>query len=65
MVQSEPSAPRKLDRRVPRDLETIVLKATAKDPSQRYQSVDEMGEDLRRYLAGERLLNVVNMSAGY
>ena len=39
--------------RIPRDLETIVLKAIEKDPKARYQSAEAMGEDLRRFLADE------------
>lgn len=38
---------------VPRDLATIVEKAMARDPSRRYASALAMGEDLRRFLAGE------------
>jgi serine/threonine protein kinase/WD40 repeat protein/Tfp pilus assembly protein PilF len=49
----EPSRPRALDHRIPRDLETIVLKAIHKDPKQRYQTAEEMAEDLRRFLADE------------
>src|SRR4029077_72305 len=45
--------PRSLDARIPRDLETIVLKAIEKDPKARYQSADAMGEDLRRFLADQ------------
>jgi serine/threonine protein kinase/WD40 repeat protein len=51
ITHDEPRRPRKLDPRLPRDLETIVLKATAKEPRLRYQSADEMSEDLRRFLA--------------
>jgi eukaryotic-like serine/threonine-protein kinase len=46
----EPPRPRRLEPSIPRDLETIVLKATAKDPAQRYQSAAGMAEDLRRFL---------------
>ena len=42
-----------MDGRIPRDLETIVLKAIEKDPEARYPSADALGEDLRRFLAGE------------
>ncbi len=35
------------------DLATVVLRAIAKDPARRYQTVDALGADLRRYLAGE------------
>jgi serine/threonine protein kinase len=51
--RSEPALPRALDRKVPRDLETIVLKAIDKDPKRRYQSADELAEDLQRFLADE------------
>jgi serine/threonine protein kinase len=46
-----PQPPRKLERRIPRDLETIVLKAIAKEPRQRYLSAEALAEDLRRFLA--------------
>jgi serine/threonine protein kinase/tetratricopeptide (TPR) repeat protein len=34
------------------DLDTIVLKALAPEPGQRYQAASELGDDLRRHLAG-------------
>ncbi len=49
----EPRRPRSIDARVPRDLETIVLKAIEKDPRARYQSAETLGEDLGRFLADE------------
>jgi WD40 repeat protein len=49
----DPPRPRALDSRIPRDLETIVLKAIAKNPKDRYPSADALGEDLRRFLADE------------
>jgi WD40 repeat protein/tRNA A-37 threonylcarbamoyl transferase component Bud32 len=49
----EPARPRSLDARIPRDLETIVLKAIEKDPKQRYASMEAMAEDLRRFLDDE------------
>jgi serine/threonine protein kinase/WD40 repeat protein/tetratricopeptide (TPR) repeat protein len=49
----EPARPRSLDGRIPRDLETIVLKAIEKEPGSRYPSAEAMGEDLRRFLADE------------
>ena len=52
----EPVRPRLLDRRVPRDLETILLKAMDKDPGARYGSAGAMAEDLRRFLADEPIL---------
>jgi WD40 repeat protein/tetratricopeptide (TPR) repeat protein len=52
----EPVRPRLLDNRIPRDLETIVLKAIDKDPDRRYATADAMAEDLRRYLDDEPVL---------
>jgi len=51
----DPPRPRALDPRIPRDLETIVLKANNKDPKDRYASPDALGEDLRRFLADEAI----------
>jgi serine/threonine protein kinase/WD40 repeat protein len=49
----EPARPRALDRHIPRDLETIVLKAIHKEPRRRYKTAEAMAEDLRRFLADE------------
>jgi WD40 repeat protein len=49
----EPARLRALDPRIPRDLETILMKAIEKDPKRRYASAEDMAEDLRRYLADE------------
>jgi tetratricopeptide (TPR) repeat protein len=51
--QAEAASPRSVDARVPRDLETIVMKAIDKDPRRRYQSADELGEDLQRFVNDE------------
>jgi serine/threonine protein kinase len=51
LLHQEPPRPRKLDPRVPRDLETIVLKALAKEPGRRYPTEADLAEDLRRFLA--------------
>jgi serine/threonine protein kinase/WD40 repeat protein/lipoprotein NlpI len=51
VLHEKPAPPRKLDRHIPRDLETVVLKAMAKEPSDRYVSAEALAEDLRRFLA--------------
>jgi hypothetical protein len=50
IFNAEPLAPRKLDKSIPIELETITLKALEKNPSQRYASAGEMAADLRRFL---------------
>ncbi|QEH38759.1 Serine/threonine-protein kinase PrkC [Aquisphaera giovannonii] len=45
-----------LDRRFPRDLETIILKALANDPAERYPTAGGLAEDLRRFVAGRPIL---------
>jgi formylglycine-generating enzyme required for sulfatase activity len=50
VMHDEPVRPRKLNPRVPRDLETVVLKAIARDPAHRYQTPAEMAEDLNRFV---------------
>ena len=51
VLHESPQAPRKLDPRIPRDLETVVLKCLAKDPAERYPSAEALAEDVRRFLA--------------
>jgi WD40 repeat protein len=53
VLHDEPTPPRKLNDRIPRDLETISLKATAKEPSRRYATASALATDLRAYLAGQ------------
>jgi non-specific serine/threonine protein kinase/serine/threonine-protein kinase len=43
-------APADVARKLAGDLDTIVLKALEKDPHRRYGSVEQMSEDIRRYL---------------
>ncbi len=52
----EPVSPRRLNSAVPRDLETIVLKAMAKDPSSRYPTAQELAADLRRFMNDQPVL---------
>jgi tRNA A-37 threonylcarbamoyl transferase component Bud32 len=53
VLHDEPRPPRKVNDRIPRDLETICLKALAKSPHRRYTTAREMADDLRRFLKGE------------
>jgi WD40 repeat protein/tRNA A-37 threonylcarbamoyl transferase component Bud32 len=53
VVGRDPVAPRLLNRRVPRDLETICLTCLCKEPGQRYGSAAELAEELRRFLDSE------------
>jgi tetratricopeptide (TPR) repeat protein len=50
ILHKEPKAPRKVNARVPLDLETICLKCLEKDPDRRYASANELADDLRRYV---------------
>jgi serine/threonine protein kinase/WD40 repeat protein/Tfp pilus assembly protein PilF len=52
----EPPAPRRLDRSNPAELETIILKAMAKNPDERYGSAREVADDLRRFLEDKPIL---------
>src|SRR6202000_2905364 len=49
---AEPTPPKMLKRALVGDLDNIVLKATAPEQAQRYQSVDHLSDDLERYLTG-------------
>ena len=53
ILQHEPARPRRLNKSIARDLETVVMKAIAKDPSARYASAREFAADLRRFLADQ------------
>lgn len=52
----EPHRPRRDNPAIPRDLETIVLKAIAVEPGARYQSSAELAEDLERFLEDRPIL---------
>jgi len=52
----EPDPPRKLRKNIPRDLETICLKALARETRARYQTAGELAADLQRFLEHEPIL---------
>jgi tetratricopeptide (TPR) repeat protein/tRNA A-37 threonylcarbamoyl transferase component Bud32 len=53
VVEEDPRAPRRYDESIPRDLETICLKAMGKEASRRYQTAGALAADLRRFLDGQ------------
>jgi WD40 repeat protein/serine/threonine protein kinase len=53
VMHEEPRPPRRLNDKIPHDLETICLKALAKAPSRRYPTARELADDLRRFQTGE------------
>ena len=54
--RSEAVPPSNLNRAIPKDLETICLKAMAKDRDRRYQSARDLEGDLNRFLTGNPIL---------
>ena len=63
ITQDDPDPPsrapqnsRLLRRELEGDLDTIVLKAMRKEPAQRYATVDQLSDDIRRYLDGRPVL---------
>jgi serine/threonine protein kinase len=50
VTRGGPPTPRSLNPSVTRDLETVVLKAIAREPSHRYATPGELVEDLQRFV---------------
>jgi serine/threonine protein kinase/WD40 repeat protein len=50
VVTDPPPAPSQINREIPKDLETIILKAMAKEPPSRYETAQELADDLGRFV---------------
>jgi WD40 repeat protein/serine/threonine protein kinase len=53
VLNTEAISPRLLNPSAPRDLETICLKCLEREPSRRYQTADELAQELDRFLKHE------------
>ena len=53
VIHDDPAPPRRIVPGLPREVETIILKAMDKDPARRYPSAAAFAEDLRRFLEEE------------
>jgi serine/threonine protein kinase len=53
IIERDPVEPKRLNTRVPKELETIVLKCLRKEAAERYGTAEAMGQDLRRFVRGE------------
>jgi serine/threonine-protein kinase len=56
VIDKDPQPIRKINPRVPVDIETIVMKCLEKDPGRRYSSAKELADDIRRYLDGDPIM---------
>ncbi len=56
IADDEPRPPRSLHPTVPRELETVVLKALAKEPAERYPTARALADDLQRFLDNRPVL---------
>ncbi|MGI9517795.1 MAG: serine/threonine-protein kinase, partial [Pirellulaceae bacterium] len=56
VMNHAPVALRRIRPEIPRDLETVIVKAMAREPQSRYETAGQMAADLRRYVAGKPVL---------
>jgi hypothetical protein len=53
VIHDEPPRPRKQNKNIQRDLETITLRCLEKEPEKRYQTSSVLADELRRFLSGK------------
>ncbi|MEN6557167.1 MAG: serine/threonine-protein kinase [Thermoguttaceae bacterium] len=56
ILNHDPVAPRAIERSIPPELDTILLKLLSKRPEERYSSAQELADDLHRFLRDEPIL---------
>ena len=64
IAQEEPPPLRRLNPSIPADLETIVGKAMAKSPGDRYATAQALADDLRRFLEDKPILRQAAVAVG-
>ncbi len=50
IAERSPTPPRAIDARIPRDLDTVIRKAVAREPNDRYASAQAFADDLARFI---------------
>jgi tetratricopeptide (TPR) repeat protein len=56
ITRGNPAHPRSVTPAIPADLETVILKAMARDPADRYSTAQELADDFTRFLDGRPVL---------
>ena len=64
VIHNDPIPPRGFNRKIPRDLEAIVLKCLEKSPQRRYATAAALAEDLERFLDGQPVVARRRAQAG-